>query len=83
MPLPPPTPERLAFAKRLRTLRAARGYRFAKAFSDALGIEHGRYTRYERGEVEPNLTTIVAMCRLLDVMPNELLGYQDRPERHF
>ena len=58
--------ERVRFANQLRKLRAERGYRTARAFATALGIEENRYTRYERAEVEPCLTLIVEMCKLLE-----------------
>jgi transcriptional regulator with XRE-family HTH domain len=67
--------ERLEFAARLKELRFLRGYHTAKQFARALGIEQNTYTRYERAEVEPSLTVIDKMCRLLNVMPNELLGF--------
>lgn len=39
-----------------------------------LGIDENRYTRYERAEVEPDLTLIAQMCTLLEVDAGELLG---------
>jgi len=72
---PPLAPTvRTEFAKRLRVLRAERGYERARHFAKALGIEENRYTRYERAEVEPSLTLIHAICHKLGVTPNELLG---------
>jgi transcriptional regulator with XRE-family HTH domain len=68
---------RSQFAKRLKSLRTHRGFERARYFAKALGIEENRYTRYERAEVEPNLTLIHQMCERLGVTPNELLGYPD------
>jgi transcriptional regulator with XRE-family HTH domain len=68
---------RAEFAKRLRALRAQRGYERARHFAKALGIEENRYTRYERAEVEPNLTLLVEICQKLAVTPNELMGFPD------
>jgi transcriptional regulator with XRE-family HTH domain len=68
---------RLQFAKRLKQLRIERGYVTARMFADALRIEQNRYTRYERAEVEPSLTLIDKICRMLDVLPNDLLGYSE------
>jgi len=68
---------RIVFACRLRELRVARGYHTAHSFAVALGIEQNRYTRYERAEVEPSLTLIDKICRMLDVLPNDLLGYSE------
>src|SRR5262245_14604001 len=68
---------RAQFAKRLRSLRAQRGYERARHFAKSLGIEENRYTRYERAEVEPSLTLIYEICQKLAVTPNELLGFAD------
>jgi hypothetical protein len=40
-------------------------------------MEENRYTRYERGEVEPNLLNIGRMCHLLGVDANRFLGLTD------
>jgi transcriptional regulator with XRE-family HTH domain len=66
----PPKPN---FSNRLRTLRAAKGYATARDFSRALQIEEARYTRWERGETEPDISNILRICRVLDIDPNELL----------
>jgi transcriptional regulator with XRE-family HTH domain len=65
---------RWKFAQRLKSLRLERGFERARFFAKALGIEENRYTRYERAEVEPNLTLIAKMCETLRVTPNQLLG---------
>jgi transcriptional regulator with XRE-family HTH domain len=62
------------FSTQLRELRVPRGYRTARSFARALGIDENRYTRYERAEVEPDLDMIRRICQLLAVTPNELLG---------
>ena len=72
---------RAQFAKRLRSLRAQRGYERARHFAKSLGIEENRYTRYERAEVEPSLTLIYEICQKLAVTPNELLGFADGEAR--
>lgn len=66
---------RRLFAERLRQLRIENGFPLARQLARALGIEENRYTRYERAEVEPNLTLIRRICETLRVSPNELLGY--------
>jgi transcriptional regulator with XRE-family HTH domain len=83
MALIPAPAVRAEFARRLRTLRAQRGFERARHFAKALGIEENRYTRYERAEVEPNLTLIFEICQKLAVTPNELMGYTevDEPPR--
>jgi len=66
-------PARVRFAKRLRRLRVEKGFAHARTLARALGIEENRYTRYERAEVEPNLTLINRICQVLAISPNELL----------
>jgi transcriptional regulator with XRE-family HTH domain len=68
---------RSQFAKRLKTMRVQSGFERARYFAKALGIEENRYTRYERAEVEPSLTLIHKICEVLQVSPNELLGFID------
>lgn len=62
------------FAQQLRNMRIARGYKTARSLARALAIDENRYTRYERAEVEPDLSLLQQICRLLNVTPNELLG---------
>jgi transcriptional regulator with XRE-family HTH domain len=69
---------RSEFAKRLKTMRTQRGFPRARYFAKTLGIEENRYTRYERAEVEPSLTLIHKMCEVLEVTPNQLLGFTGR-----
>jgi len=65
---------RALFAKRLKELRAQRGYSTARKLANALGIDENRYTRYERAEVEPSLSVFVRVCETLGVTPNDLLA---------
>jgi transcriptional regulator with XRE-family HTH domain len=69
---PPPT--RTAFARRLRELRIPRGFKTARKLAQALGIDENRYTRYERAEVEPDLTMLMRICSTLEISPNDLFG---------
>ncbi len=54
----PSSEVRIQFGVRLKSLRLSAGFRTARAFAEALELDENRYTRYERGEVEPNLATI-------------------------
>ncbi len=65
---------RLEFARRLRELRAARGFRTARSLARTLDIDENRYTRYERAEVEPDLELLMRICSVLNATPNDLLG---------
>src|SRR5690349_23493942 len=77
MVLIPAPAVRAEYDRRLRTLRAQRGFERARHFAKALGIEENRYTRYERAEVEPSLTLIYEICQKLAVTPNELMGFAE------
>ncbi len=68
-----PNEARARFAKRLKSIRVPKGFRTARAFAEALGIDENRYTRYERGEVEPSLELIMRICELLGATPNDLM----------
>lgn len=62
------------FASRLRRLRQERGYAAARHFAQALGIPENRYTRYERGDSEPDLDDLYLFFEHLPASPNELFG---------
>ena len=80
-PIPTAVPAvREHFAKRLKELRIPRGFPTARSLSRALGIDENRYTRYERAEVEPDLSLLIKICALLRASPNDLLipsGFDD------
>ena len=44
-----------------------------KQVADALNIERSTYTKYETGDTEPNLNTIVKIAAIYNVSPTELL----------
>lgn len=61
-----------AFAIRLKQLRVLRGFRTARAFAQALEIDENRYTRWERGEVEPSVAMLAKMADVLN-LPVDIL----------
>ncbi len=61
-----------AFAIRLKQLRVLRGFRTARAFAQALEIDENRYTRWERGEVEPSVAMLAKMAEVLN-LPVDIL----------
>lgn len=69
------TPQvRRNFARRLRELRVLSGYKTARSLARTIGIDENRYTRYERAEVEPDLTLLTVLAATLRTTPNDLLG---------
>lgn len=69
---PPDRPGFTAFAVRLKQLRVLRGFRTARAFAQALEIDENRYTRWERGEVEPSVAMLAKMAEVLN-LPVDIL----------
>lgn len=53
-----------------------RGFATARSFANALDIDENRYTRYERAEVEPDLSLLIKICSLLTIKPNDLLDFE-------
>ena len=80
---------RLAFGRRLATIREAAGYETATAFADALGLSIATYSRYERGETEPGMETLQKMQQLTGVSLDFLiagrvdrLGFAESPPKN-
>lgn len=66
------------FARRLRAARIAAGYTSAQLFAFALGVEPHTYRAWERGEHEPDLTTLQRLCLILRVSANDLLPVDEQ-----
>ncbi len=62
-----------SFAKHLKAAREEAGYTQQSA-ADAFGISLRGYCRWESGETEPSIGTIVSMCTLFGVSADRLLG---------
>jgi transcriptional regulator with XRE-family HTH domain len=63
------------FPGSLQAARRGAGYASAREFARALGIHENRYSRYERGDAEPDLALLCKICTRLGKSPNELLGF--------
>jgi transcriptional regulator with XRE-family HTH domain len=69
-----PTPDHhpgRAVGRRLRDARKRAGLTLVAA-GRHLGRDHGTVARYERGELDPPTSAIVALARLYRVHPGEL-----------
>ena len=62
---------------RLKQLRVLRGYRTARSFAQALEIDENRYTRWERGEVEPSVAMLGKMADVLGISVDMLVSGGD------
>lgn len=72
-----------AFAARLKSVRLSRDGETQKTFAEKLGLEEATYGRYERGEVEPNLDTLVKLSKLTKKSLDYLLTGNEWFSRHF
>lgn len=58
---------RQASGRRLRAIRALRGFKTGEELADAIGIRPEAYRRYERGEAAPQIDTLESLRRVLRV----------------
>lgn len=62
----------LGFGNRLRKVREARNLSL-RDLAQRVGIEYAQISRYERGQVLPNVETLIALSDALEVDVNVLL----------
>lgn len=43
-------------------------------------LTRGTYSRYENDYAKPTTDTIICLCKILDITPNELLGFDGANE---
>lgn len=72
----PPSKAREQFGRRLAAIREAAGYDTQTEFATLLKMSVQRYSRYERGETEPNLETLQEIQRITGVSLDFLVGGQ-------
>lgn len=48
-------------------------------FAELIGISYPHFTQIERGEAGMSIQTMLTVCRVIGVTPNDLLGYTDPP----
>lgn len=65
-----------SFPKHLKAARLAAGFTQQSA-ADAFGISLRGYCRWESGQTEPSIGTIIEMCKCFDVTADHLLGLDD------
>ena len=63
----------MLFHEQLSALRRAKGIS-QEALAEQLGISRQAVSKWETGTAKPELDNILALCRILEVSPNELLG---------
>ena len=66
----------VGLGKRLKALRVAKGLR-QKDMAELMGLTEQNYQRYEYGEIEPQLSTLVRLARFYGVSLDYLAGLCD------
>lgn len=62
--------------RRVRALRDRMGLS-QRAFANWCGVSPATICELEAGQVQPTLTTLIAVCRFLGVSPDALLGWEE------
>ncbi len=68
------------FSERLKTTRAPKMTQVQMAA--ALGVSTRNYQRYESGDNEPNIETLIKIADILGCSIDYLVGRTDAPERN-
>lgn len=66
----------MKFSERLKGIRKENGMT-QKDVYERLGISPNGYASYEQGRTEPNVETIVQLCKIFEVSADYLLGLTD------
>lgn len=64
---------RIQFSETLRTVRKSANLT-QREMAQKIGVSRSSYTYYETGHVQPDITTLVKICRILEVSADSLLG---------
>ena len=62
----------VSFVSRIRELR---GERTQQEMASMLGILKSKWCRWEKGQHEPSIKDLVAICRIFSVQPAWLIGF--------
>ncbi len=66
------------FLPRLKEVRVMKNMR-QKDVCNILNMKQSQYSRYESGEDEMKIGTLIEICRALDISSDYLLGLSDIP----
>lgn len=67
--------------QKLKELREKRGLSQAEVAQE-IGISRQMYNKYERGDTEPSLSAIKALCTLYDISYDELLNSEEHTKKN-
>lgn len=66
----------MKFCERLKQIRLE-NHMSQKDVYEELGMSCNGYASYEQGRTEPNIATIIKLCKLFKVSADYLLGLED------
>ena len=66
----------MRFCERLKVIRKESDMT-QKDVYEKLGISANGYASYEQGRTEPNIDTLIKLCRIFEVSADYLLGLTD------
>ena len=67
------------FNQQLAFLRKARGIS-QENLADMLGVSRQAVSRWETSETQPEMANLLAICEILKVTPNQLMGWEEMEE---
>ena len=67
---------KMKFSERLKQIRKESGMT-QKDVYERLGISCNGYASYEQGRTEPNIATLIKLCKIFEVSADYLLGIED------
>ncbi len=68
------------YLPRLKEVRLLRNLR-QKDVCERLNMKQSQYSRYESGEDEMKIGTLIEICQALDISSDYLLGFSDQAKR--
>lgn len=66
----------IMYGKRIRELRQAKGITQSQ-LADKLSTTASTIGKYEREALQPNIETVIALCKLFEVSADYLIGLED------
>lgn len=69
----------MSFNQQLTALRKARGIS-QEALADMLGVSRQAVSKWETAETQPEMANLLALCEILQVSPNQLMGWKETAE---
>ena len=70
----------MEFHENLSAFRKAKGLS-QEEFAEKLGVSRQAISKWENGLTSPEMANIGKICEILEVTPNALLGYEEKPQQ--